>query len=170
MTPRTCKFARAGRRQPQIGLVARPASPAQRGKGATHPPSRALEGVRSLPPPRGRSQPRPSTRPVDVDARHSHRHSPKRSSVLWSAARSLSRNAIVPKSGAARRDGATGVRRGCWFAGRNQRSRRRVSSDACSPIQHSDHSPSGVLLLLGSRTVLRHCSNVGRKQEPGRSN
>ncbi len=30
-TPKTCKFARAGRRQPQIGLVARPASPAQQG-------------------------------------------------------------------------------------------------------------------------------------------
>ena len=32
-TPKTCKFARAGRRQPQIGLVARPASPAQQGRG-----------------------------------------------------------------------------------------------------------------------------------------
>ena len=31
-TPKTCKFARAGRRQPQIGLVARPASPAQQGR------------------------------------------------------------------------------------------------------------------------------------------
>ena len=32
-TPKTCKFARAGRRQPHIGLVARPASPAQQGRG-----------------------------------------------------------------------------------------------------------------------------------------
>ena len=31
-TPRTCKFARAGRRPPQIGLLARPASSAEQGR------------------------------------------------------------------------------------------------------------------------------------------
>ena len=36
-TPKTCKFARAGRRQPQIGLVARPASQLSREEG--HAPS-----------------------------------------------------------------------------------------------------------------------------------
>ncbi len=51
-TPKTCKFARAGRRQPQIGLVARPASPAQQGReprALLRAESRPLGSVRPVP-------------------------------------------------------------------------------------------------------------------------
>ena len=63
-TPKTCKFARAGRRQRQIGLVARPASPAQQGREprallrAASAPRRSVGRFVAAPQPRDARDPR----------------------------------------------------------------------------------------------------------------